>query len=245
MSETPVGGALRALVVEDEDIVARRLMRLAGRILGAEARIDHSASLGSARRHLAERPVDLLFLDLDLEGADGFALLAEAAAGSFDTIVVSARTERALTAFEYGVVDFVPKPYTEERLAKAIARAREPRRRRAADRRERLKYLAVRAGSEVRPVPVETILFVRGAGDYSELHCADGATHLHAKTLTALAELLPPPFLRVHRSFIARLDRVSALESAPGSRYRLRLEGGAQLPVSRRRVRELRRRLGG
>lgn len=229
----------RALVVEDEAMVARRLIRLLGKILGPGARLEHRRTFEAARAYLERHPIDLLFLDLDLEGLDGFDLLTEATAGSFDTVVVSARHDRALEAFEHGVADFVPKPYSEERLARAVSRTRP-----AAGRRQRLRYLSVRVGSRLRSVPIDRIVFLQGADDYVELHCDDGETHLHAKTLTALEALLPSPFVRVHRSFIVRLDRVEALESAPGSRYRLILHDGREVPVSRGRVQALRETLG-
>lgn len=229
----------RALIVEDEAVVARRLIRLLGKILGPGARVEHRRTFEAARVYLERHPIDLLFLDLDLEGLDGFDLLTEATAGTFDTVVVSARHDRALEAFEHGVADFVPKPYSEQRLAQAVARTKPE-----AGRRERLQYLSVRVGSRLRPVPIDRILLLQGAGDYVELHCDGGETHLHSKTLAGLEVLLPPTFVRVHRSFIVRLDRVEALESAPGSRYRLILRGGREVPVSRGRVQALREILG-
>jgi two-component system response regulator LytT len=111
------------VIVEDEEIVARRLQRLVTTILGARLRsVRVLATLSDGLAHVGEHPIDLLFLDLDLGGRDGFRMLTEAVAGSFHTIVVSARTEEAIRAFEIGVTDFVAKPYTEERLRKAIDR---------------------------------------------------------------------------------------------------------------------------
>ena len=114
---------LRIALVEDEEIVARRLQRLLGRVLGdRRTSITRLTNLHDALDYLADHPIDLLFLDLDLGGEDGFRLLGEAVAASFHTIIVSARHDQALRAFEYGVVDFVAKPYTEDRLRQAIER---------------------------------------------------------------------------------------------------------------------------
>ena len=71
---------------------------------------------------IKEQSIDLLFLDLNLNREDGYELLEEVAAESFHTIIVSAYKDRAIRAFEYGVLDFVAKPYTEERLSLAIQR---------------------------------------------------------------------------------------------------------------------------
>ena len=88
---------MRVLVVEDEAVVARRLRRLVGEILGAELeRLDVIDHLGDAIDRVFETPYDLVFLDLALHGDDGFELLRHAVSGAFHTIVVSAHTDRAL-----------------------------------------------------------------------------------------------------------------------------------------------------
>jgi DNA-binding LytR/AlgR family response regulator len=230
---------VKILVVEDEAIVARRLVRLLGRVLGARASpIEVAADFSGAREAIRSRPPDLLFLDLNLEGQDGFRLLEEAAASSFPTIVVSAHAEQALRAFEYGVADFVAKPYDEPRLRRAI----EGLGRRAANR-SGLRFLAVRKSGGIDLVPVEQVVAIRGADDYSEIVTRGGDRHLHDKTLAALARQLPPSFERVHRSWIVNLDDASSLHARPGSRYFLRLRSGEEIPVSRERVRRLRERL--
>jgi two-component system response regulator LytT len=230
---------MRVAIVEDEAVVARRLVAALQRILGE--RLEGPgvfATLDDARVHLREHPVDLLFLDLNVGGRSGFELLQQAAAARFQTIVVSAHDEQAITAFEYGVVDFVAKPYTDERLAKALARAHE----REPALRDRLRYLAVRDGESVRMVPLENVTFVQAAGDYSELHLDDGVTHLHDKSLRSLAVLLPDTFIRVHRSYIVHTGRVEAFRGEAGGRYALVLRGGAEVPVSRARVAEVKAR---
>lgn len=230
---------MRIAIVEDEAIVARRLVRALERILGDRAgEVVELASLDEAREHLRRHAVDLLFLDLNLGGRSGFDLLQHALAAPCQTIVVSAHEEQAITAFEHGVVDFVAKPYTDERLAKAVARARE----REASLRERLRYLAIREGETVRMLPIETVAWIAAAGDYSEIHCDDGRTHLHDKSLRSLEVLLPDQFLRVHRSHIVHVGKVERFRAEAGGRYALVLRGGAEVPVSRGRVAEVRRR---
>jgi len=208
-------------IVEDEAVVARRLERMVGDIV-TEATINVATTLGAAIELLRVRTIDLLFLDLNLQGKDGFRLLEEAAAAPFQTIVVSAHSEQALRAFEYGVTDFVAKPWSAERLRLAIERAasREPR--------ERARMLVVRKGRELRTIPIAQILYIRGADDYAELHLADGSVHLHEKSLSALEALLPETFVRVHRSYIANTAQVRGLRTAA-----LVMEDGAQVPIGR------------
>ena len=195
---------MRIAIVEDEALIARRLERMVRGIVG-EATIDVAATFDAAL-DLTRAPIDLLFLDLNLHGRDGFALLEEAAAAKFQTVVVSAHHEQALRAFEYGVTDFVAKPWTEERLRRALERVR-------GGKTSAARTLMIRKGRELRAIAIDDILFIRGADDYSELHVDGGAVHLHAKSLSALEALLPDSFQRVHRSWIVNLTRVRGTRS--------------------------------
>jgi len=237
---------MRVAVVEDEAIVARRLLRLISRILGGRLeRLEHVSGLGEAESLLDRSWVDLLFLDLNLRGRDGFRLLADAASRPFDTIVVSAHHDQALRAFEYGVVDFVPKPFDEERLTRAIHRALDRgtgRRGETVREPGRARLLAVRKAREVVPIPVAEVLYVRGAGDFAELHCRDGSVHLHQKTLNRLESILPAAFERIHRSYIVDTEAIRAFRAEEGSRYFVRLDGGDEVPVSRALARAIRAR---
>jgi two-component system, LytTR family, response regulator LytT len=210
-------------IVEDEAVVARRLERMVSAIVH-DATISVASTVGAALELLRVRSIDLLFLDLNLQGKDGFRVLSEAAAAPWQTIVVSAHHEQALRAFEYGVTDFVAKPWSEERLRAAIERAnaREPQ--------QRARMLVVRRGRELRTIAVADVVFVRGADDYAEIH-AGGEVQLHEKSLSALEALLPPSFVRVHRSYIANTARVRGLRTAP--RMALVMDDGAMVPVGR------------
>jgi len=228
---------MRVLVVEDEPVIARRLIRLLGEILEQPGRIiDAAVSLDEAQTLLKRGRYDVLCLDLNLHGRDGFDLLASAVAGPHQTIVVSANTDRALEAFEYGVVDFVAKPFDRERVEKALARVS------ATDRPEerRAKVLVFRQGNRTRLVKVEQVRAIHGADNYAEVELDNGLRLLHDKTLNQLERLLPGRFRRVHRSHILNIERIVGLENRPGSRYRARLDSGESVPVSRARIRQLR-----
>ena len=231
---------MRVLIVEDERVVAKRVARGVREVLGDECEaLATCGTFEEARAFLDENGVDLLLLDLNLHGEDGFALLSEAAARPSHTIVVSANTDRALQAFEYGVLDFVPKPFTQERFARAIARARSP----AQPVEHPATRLAVRTPQGVELLPVAAVRAVHGAGNYAEVEMTDGRRKLHYKSLDRLSQLLPDGFIRVHRSHIVNLKCADTLKSLPGSRYQLVMDDGSTVPVGRTRVAELRRRL--
>ncbi|RKH39471.1 LytR/AlgR family response regulator transcription factor [Corallococcus sicarius] len=229
---------MRVLIVEDEPLAAQRLVRLCRELLGPDAPAPQAcATLAEARDVLSGRGVDLVLLDLHLTGDDGFELLTEAAASAFHTVVVSANGDQALRAYELGVLDFVPKPYTAERLRKAFDRVQG----RSASP---LNALAVRKPRGIVLVPVADVSHVRAAGDYSDLVLRDGRTELSEKSLERLQALLPSDFQRIHRSHLVRLSEVVRLWTLEGSRTEVQLRDGTRLPVGRSRVEALRARLG-
>lgn len=222
--------------MEDEAIVAQRLERMVRELAGSDAEsIRCVSSLPQAVALVADEPLDLVFLDLNLNGRNGFSILDDAASASFQTIVVSAHHEQALRAFEFGVTDFVAKPFTRDRLQKAIDRTLG----RDGSPRARARCLAVRKGREVRTLPVDAITYIRGADDFSEVHMEDGVTHLHQKTLAALETLLPDHFSRVHRSYIANLTHARGIRGST-----LVMNDAHLLPIGRSYREGVRGRLG-
>lgn len=232
---------MRVLIVEDEAVVARWIEQSCRRGLGARLEtLRVAGTFAAARAALAESPIDVLLLDLNLGGEDGMALLETSVAGSFHTIIVSANTEHALRAFEHGVIDFVPKPFTDARLAQALARVTE-----AGGRSPHAaRYLAIRKHGRVQLVAVDRVRYVQGADDWAELVLDDGRRELHDKTLEKLGAILPPDFERIHKSYLVRLSAVRALHVHEGSRYEAELGDGTRLPVGRTRYKELREKLG-
>ena len=232
---------MKVLIVEDEPVLAQRLERFCRDILGGQLESLRVASMFSeASARLDESPIDLLLLDLNLHGRDGMQLLASSVAGSFHTIIVSANTDQALRAFEYGVLDFVPKPFSRERIEQALQRVLD----RAGRAASAAKFLAIRKHGKVELVAIDRVLYVEGAGAYAELVLDDGRRELHDKTLEKLHALLPPVFERIHKSYVVRMNAVKALHAAEGSHYEAELRNGVRLPVGRARYKELREKLG-
>lgn len=228
---------MRVLIIEDESRIAKRLTRMTNAYFEQQLTLTVCDTLSKGMAHIAHSPVDVLLLDLNLNGEDGFSVLENMVARPFHTIVVSAYTEKAITAFAYGVLDFVPKPFDEARLFQAFSRLsiQQP----VTD--NLLKYLAVKKGGMIKMIAVTKLGYVKGAGIYSELHLIDGSLALHDKSLDTLEQLLPPgEFIRIHRSYIVNLLRVEKLMVEAGGRYNLRLKSGELLPVGRSRYKELR-----
>jgi two-component system, LytTR family, response regulator LytT len=220
--------SLSVVIIEDEPLIAQRLVRLTRKLLGRDvSSVECAADLASAAVLLPGHENLVLLLDLNLSGEDGFALLRQALAQPCQTIVISANTARAMEAFELGVVDFVPKPFTEERLASAFQRARE----RAGQ--ERVRYLAVTLAGKLELIPLDSVVAIHGDDDYSSIETLDGRRHLHRKTLSALLEVLPPTFKRVHRSHIVNLSHVVKILTHAGGRRTVVLPNGVTVPATR------------
>ncbi len=225
---------MNVLIVEDERIIAQRLERFVRTILGAKLHGIHTAlSLSAAQTQIHSQPWDLVFLDLNLKSRNGFELLHDAVASAFHTVVVSAYTERAFEAFQYGVFDFIGKPFDEARVAKTL-NAFTSNQRGQSDTR----VLAIKKGHDLRLIPLEDVLYIKGANTYSELHLVSGTQELHNKGLEQLGHVLPKEWVRVHKSYIVPKFRIQSWLAAEGSSYKVVLTGDIQVPVSRRRYME-------
>lgn len=225
---------MHVVILEDEAIVAQRLVRLTREIIGDSLDSIHCVSeLTEAARHLGTQRDAVLLLDLNLAGRDGFDILRRALAEPFQTVVVSANTARAIEAFELGVVDFVAKPFSAERLAKAFERLQQ------GTRHEHARFLAVSVAGRVDLIPVDSVLAIHGDDDYSSIERLDGRRHLHKKTLSALECVLPPRFQRVHRSHIVNMNHVTRIVVNEGGARTLVLANGTQVPVGRSYVKTL------
>lgn len=222
---------MHIVVVEDEPVIADRVQRLLTEILGRDLnKLQWFDSLDDAEEYIEEQNIDLLMLDLNLNGDDGFDLLKKFAAARFHTIIVSAYSEKAIQAFEYGVIDFVAKPFDKPRLQKALARITDLEQR----QNYGLRYLGLKKLGEIKMIEVDSIDYVVADGHYSEL-CIGETKELHDKSIEKLLALLPPNFERVHRSYIVNMNRVEKIISEEGSKYSLLLQDGRLLPVGRSR----------
>ena len=235
---------MRVVIVEDEPIIAQRLERQLKSVMqGLELPLDALNvfdDLDSAESYLSETPTDLLLLDLNLHGRDGFELLKQVTAQAFHTIIISAYAERAIEAFEYGVLDFIAKPFSEARLEKALSRLKNAEH----SSSSAAQYLSVRKSAGIELVKVQEIDFIKADGHYSELNLTSGKTELHDKSIDKLFQLLPPNFEKIHRSYLVDFNKVQKLNIEPGGKYSLTLKSGVELPIGRSRFNDIKTKLG-
>ena len=223
---------MRVLLVDDEPLARQRLRQMLAdhadvEIVGEAEHVEQARELTRA-----ERP-DLILLDVRMPGADGFALVDSLHLTPRPYVIfVTAYAEHAVQAFDAAAMDYLLKPFDDERLARALERARAGIARRGPVRN--LDRFAVVFGRRTRYVPAGDVDWIEGSGNYAKLHVGR-ETHLVRSTLAALeSELDPTRFARVHRSVIVALDRVRELQSLGGGEYRVVLRDGTQVPMSQR-----------
>lgn len=227
---------MNVLIIEDESRIAKRIERMTQDIFGDSLHsLKHIDALPEALEFIKSNPLDLVLLDLNLNGDNGFDILTTAVSESFHTIIISAHKDQAIAAFEYGVLDFVPKPFNRDRLELAFNRAVAKEKTGTSG----TKFLAIKKRGRVQLIPIEDLLFIKGAGAYTELYLRDGTKELHDKSLEKLEQLLSHTFERIHKSYLVKISEVKEIIVKSGSKYMAELKNGALIPIGRTKYKEI------
>jgi two-component system LytT family response regulator len=244
--------AMRVLIVDDESPARERLKRLLADIEGVELIGEAASGIQAVEMIERERP-DLVLLDIQMPGLDGFEVI-EALEDPPPVIFVTAYDEYAIRAFEVNALDYLLKPFSRERLAKAMRRAQEalagekdfaarlgPLLESLAAQGKYLARLAVRDRDRIRVLDVGEVDWIGIEGEQVMVHAGDRAYPIR-RTLTELeARLDPACFFRAHRSAIVNLSRVKEVIPWFKGSHKLRLTTGAEVDLSRARARALRK----
>lgn len=234
---------IRALVVDDEPLARSSITVL----LRLDPEIDVVGECGSGMEALSEirnQKPDLVFLDVQMPECDGFDVL-ELLGGNLPSAIVfvTAYDQYALRAFEAGALDYLLKPFDNDRFGRALSRAKK-RIAQAKQVSTRAERLAIKSYGQIAFLKISEIDWIEAADYYACLHVA-GKTHLLRRSLTELEQDLDvQTFCRIHRSTIVNLDRVRGLELGEDGEHEVLLENGARLRLSRRYRKELQSRLG-
>jgi two-component system LytT family response regulator len=241
------GMKVRTLIVDDEPLARERMRSL----LEAEPDIaivgecrDGREAVDLIRR---ESP-DLVFLDVQIPELDGFQVLEAIAGEKAPAIVfVTAYDQYALQAFEVHAVDYLLKPFDEDRFKRALERARQALARDKGDLSEKLlsllqelkapqgyiERLVVKSAGRLFFLRTDEIEWVESAGNYVCLHVR-GESHLLRETMTGLeARLDPARFARIHRTAIVNIDQIKELQPLFHGEYQVVLRNGTELTLSR------------
>ncbi len=243
----------RAVIIDDEPPARLRLARLVREALGGRLDIVGEASDGEAGLVLIEQEApDLAFVDVQMPGLDGIAMVTQIEAPAPYVIFTTAHDRYALDAFDAGAIDYLLKPFDAARLVKAVARAESlgmraraeevlaPLRAHAAAPRPLADKLPVTVAGRTLLVPVAEISHCVVEHELVTVHTVKGS-HTTDYTLAALeARLDTSRFFRAHRALLVNLDHVAAIDDMAGGRAVLVTHAGERLVVSRQASRRLR-----
>ncbi len=237
---------MRVLIVDDEPLARRGVALRLEKFKDVEIVGECEDGSSAVEKILALAP-DLLFLDVQMPGMNGFEVLRTIPKEDLPAVIfLTAYEEYALRAFAVHALDYLLKPVDDDRFCEAIERAK-----RIGDRQSKLQmaerlllmlqkdpkpYVSrfpVRAGSRIRIVLVDEIEWIAAAGDYAELH-GSGRSHLIRETMNSLEEKLDPAkFFRIHRSRIVRAKCIRELRPIDNREYLVTLSDGSEHRSSR------------
>jgi len=238
---------VRALIVDDEPLARRgvvlRLRRFRDVEIVGECGDGHSA----VERILAQSP-DVVFLDIQMPGMDGFEVLRALPAEKLPGIIfLTAYEQHVLRAFDVHALHYLLKPVDDTRFAAAIGRARElvDSKLKADDMAQRVirmlghasdaytSRFTLQTGSRIQIVMAEDVEWIGAAGDYVELH-VNGRSFLIRETMSSLEQKLDPEkFLRIHRSRIVQSKDILELRSIENREFTIKLSDGSEHRSSR------------
>jgi two-component system LytT family response regulator len=249
---------IRVLIVDDEP-AARAAIRT---LLAAEHDVEvvgECADGGSALEAIGREEPDLLFLDVQMPEMDGFTVLQQLAPDALPAVVfVTAYDQYALRAFDVHAVDYLLKPFDDERFHQALRRAQQQVRQGQlgalseqllallgsvgkepapapgrSDGAGFLKRLVIKSGGRVTICPVRDVDWLEAEGDYVKIHVGR-AWHLLRETMKHLeAQFDPARFIRIHRSTIVNVERIKELQPYFRGEYVVILHDGTELKLSR------------
>jgi two-component system LytT family response regulator len=252
---------IRTLIVDDEPLARRNLRLLLERDRQIEI-LDECRNGREAVEAIETHAPDLIFLDIQMPEMDGFDVLGCVGTEHIQAVIfVTAFDQYALKAFEVHALDYLLKPFDDERFTHALQRAKaqiEAReinqlskkllafleeRKGAPPSEDYLTRLMIKVSGRVVLLKVDEIDFIEADGNYAKLHVGSKA-HLLREKMNDLEERLDPAkFVRIHRSIIVNLDRIKELHPHFNGDYIVVLEDGRQLRLSRTRREHLEARL--
>lgn len=255
LNDKPMEAKLRAIIVEDEE-PARNLLKAYLKKRDDIELLTECENGFEGIKAIGEYQPDLIFLDIQMPKLNGFEML-ELLDNYPEIIFTTAYDQFAIRAFELNAVDYLMKPFSQERFNQAVDKviARLKTKKEQTPGLEQLKQqvkeestpssrIFVKTGNHIDVIPIEDILYIQAQDDYVELHTSAGK-FLKNETMNNMEKILPEQlFSRVHRSSIINLSRIHKLEKYGKESFLVILENGEKVTVSKSRVKQLKEQLG-
>ena len=264
---TAENAPIRILVVDDEPLARQALIGLLGEDREVEV-VGECANGAEAVAAIESLEPELVFLDVQMPELDGLGVVHAVGPESMPVVIfVTAYDRYALRAFEVHALDYLLKPFDDERFAQALSRGKAQVRQSAmedvgrklismlsshptwgvgaVDAPRYLERIMVKGSGPIRFIKVRDITWIEAADYYVQIH-AGGESHLLRESMRNLEQRLNPKgFMRIHRSAIVNLDRIVQLEPDAHGDYMVALECGTRVKLGRGRKDELQDRLMG
>ena len=240
---------MKALLIDDERLARNELRRLLAVHPDVEI-VGEAVDVEDALKKIAELKPALIFLDVQMPGADGFSLLEQLELPLPAVIFTTAYDEFAVKAFEFNALDYLLKPVDPNRLVAALERLRHRETAAPAEggvaptsRLTLEDKVFVREGDRCWFVPVKSIRLLESEGNYTRLHFDDQKPQLF-RSLTAMEERLDPRnFFRANRKQVINLTWVEGIEPWFSGGLLVKLKGGPKVELSRRQAQDFRERM--
>ncbi|MDX9882880.1 MAG: LytTR family DNA-binding domain-containing protein [Prolixibacteraceae bacterium] len=204
---------INAIIVDDEPLARNIILQYAGEIHNLNIICECNDAL-EALRTISECPVDLMFLDINMPKLSGIDFLKNIKNPPL-VVFTTAYTDYAMESYELNALDYLKKPFSFERFLKSVQKAEDQiKLATSATSPDEIKnkYLFIKSNKKVHKVSVEDIYYIEGLGDYIMVHLKD--SHLVTNSsMKKMEDVLPSnDFFRIHKSFIIRFDKISAIE---------------------------------
>ncbi len=244
---------MRSVLLIDDEPLARAILKEYLEAFPGFRVVEECKDGFEGLKAIARLRPDLIFLDIQMPKINGFEML-ELIEDPPPVIFVTAFDEYAIRAFEQHAVDYLLKPFSEERFAGAIARFLErPTLARpgtetllagAALSPQQKQRVVVKSAGTIKIIPVEEMQYLEAADDYVRIHTAEG-NFLKNRTMSYFEELLDAhQYVRTHRSYIVNIQQITRIEPYEKENYLVILKNGKQIPVSRSGYAKLKQVLG-
>jgi len=202
---------MRCLIVDDDEL-SRSVIEDLVREIDTIELIKSCSDAVEAFKIIKEEHIDLVFLDIEMPKMDGLEMMRSLSPLP-QVILVTAHEKYALESYEYDVTDFLQKPISLARFMKAVDKAINRFEEKRANITAQDKTIFIKADSRLVQINTEDILFVEALGNYMRVFVADGSKYTILSTMKDISSKLSSnEFVRVHRSFIVRMDRIQSIE---------------------------------
>ncbi|HEX8265675.1 MAG TPA: LytTR family DNA-binding domain-containing protein [Pyrinomonadaceae bacterium] len=239
---------IKTLIVDDEPLARKRIKQL----LAGETDVEIVGECGDGKSAIAavrDLQPDLVFLDVEMPRASGIEVLENSDLNSLPAVVfVTAYDEFTIRAFDFHAVDYLLKPFSEDRFRESINRARRQINQknkqavteRFADLFDYLKHnrnylerLIVNAKDRLITLPVDEIDWIKTYGNYLKIYTGSKSYLLRETMNNFSVRLDPQKFVRIHRATLVNLDRIKEFQPMFGGQYTVVLRDGTELTLSR------------